>query len=174
MGSIYYSKDKHHPGISIKLADIFLKENDLDWNEDKFNYEYIDDPNLNGMNAQPQKLNLLLISSMLNLPKIYLQNGLNNLFKAIGDNLNMSENCSIDMETLGILQSNNNIVFHIPVKVKKESILKNKVSIRGLMLKSIDKSLNLSITNLNKSENNRYATLLNKSSLNNTKLDNSQ
>ena len=175
MGSIFYSKDKHNSGISIKLADIFLKENDLDWDEDRFNFEKIEDPDLNGMNAQPQKLNLLLISSMLNLPKIYLQNGLNNLFKSIGEKLSLNPNCSIDFGILGILQSNNNLIFHIPVRTKKESIFKNKVSIRGLMLKNVDKSLNLSHMNLNSTENNnRYITLLNKSSLNNTKLENSQ
>jgi hypothetical protein len=115
---------------------------------------------------------------MLNLPKIYLQNGLNNLFKAIGENLNSNKNCSLDLETLGILRSNNNIVFHIPVRVKKDSIFKNKVSVRGLMLKTIDKSLNLSNFNFNMNtttNNNRnYMTLLNKSSLNNTKIENSQ
>lgn len=172
LGNIYYSKDKHNSGISLRLADIFLSENDIQWNEEKFCFENLDDPNLNGQTAQPQKLNLLLISSMLNLPKIYLQNGLNNLFKALGEKLNLNPNCSIDLGIMGILQSNNNVVFHTPVRVKKESIFKNKVSIRGLMLKSVDKSLNFSINN--SSENNRYATLLNKSSLNNTKIENSQ
>jgi hypothetical protein len=115
---------------------------------------------------------------MLNLPKIYLQNGLNNLFKAIGELLNLNKNCSLDLETLGIIQSNNNIVFHIPIRLKKDFIFKNKVSVRGLMLKTIDKSLNLTNVNFNMNtttnNNNRYITLLNKSSLNNTKIENSQ
>lgn len=174
--TIYYSKDKLNPGISLKLADIFLKENDLDWDEDKFYFEKINDPNLNGMKAQPQKLNLLLISSMLNLPKIYLQNGLNNLFKAIGEKLNLNPTCSIDLGILGFLQSDDNIVYHIPIREKKESIFRNKVSIRGMMLKSVDNRLNISSMNMNmnSTDNNRYATLLNKSSLNNTKMENSQ
>ena len=174
LGNIFYSKDKHNSGISLKLAELFLKENELEWDEEKFNFEKIEDPNMNGMNAQPQKLNLLLISSMLNLPKIYLQNGLNNIFRALGETLNLNPDCSIDFGILGILQSNNNIISHTPVRIKKESIFNNKVSIRGLMLKSVDKSLNLSQMNLNSSDNNRYVTLLNKSSLNNTKIENSQ
>lgn len=174
LGNIFYSKDKLHPGISIKLAELFLKENDLVWDEEKFNFEQLEDPNLNGMKAQPQKLNLLLISSMLNLPKIYLQNGLNNIFRALGEKLSLNPNCSIDLGALGILQSNDNLVSHKPIRLKKETFFNNKVSIRGLMLKSIDKSLNFSQLNLNSSDNNRYATLLNRSSLNNTKIENSQ
>lgn len=179
LGNIYYSKDKKYPGISLRLADIFLKENELNWDDIKFNFENIKNPELNGMNAQPQKLNLLLISSMLNLPKIYLQNGLNNLFKSLGEKLSMNPNCSIDLGILGILESSNHSVFHIPIREKKESIFKNRVSIRGLMLKSIDNKMNMSNSNVylntdNNNTNNRYATLLNKSSLNNTKIENSQ
>jgi hypothetical protein len=134
----------------------------------------IPDDNLNGSSAQYQKLNILLISSNLNLPKIYVQKGLNNLFSALGELLKNNNNCKIELGSLGNIDSNDKIISHSPIKIKKESIFNNKLSVKGLLLKSLDKSLNFSNINMNSIENNRYSILLNKSSMNNSKLTDSQ
>lgn len=142
--------------------------------ENKFCFDKIPDDNLNGSNAQTQKLNLLLISSNLNLPKIYVQKGLNNMFTALGELLKTNPNCMIDLGILGNLQLVNKMLSHIPIKIKKESIFNNRVSVRGLLLKSLDKNLGSSQVYMNTMDNNRYSTLLNKSSMNNSKLTESQ
>jgi len=157
---------------------VFLSENELKWDEEKFSFDKISDENLNGNNAEYQKLNLLLISSGLNLPKIYVQKGLNNLFFALGELLKTNGNCNVDLGSLGILLCDNNTLSHRPVKVKKETIFNNRVSVRGLLLKSLDKTLTASHSHAylhtSTGENNRYFTLLNKSSINNSKMNESQ
>lgn len=180
LGSFFYSKDKNYEGISLKLSDLFLKENGLKWDNSKFCYEKIPDDNLNGTNSQIQKINLLLISANLNLPKIYVQNGLNQIFESLSETLVLSSKSSIDLGNLGNIQIENKMMHHIPVKIKKESIFNAKVSIRGLLLKSLEKShssllLNHnSISNSSNLENNRYNNLINKSSITNSKLSESQ
>lgn len=177
MGSFFYSKEKQNEGISLKISDLYLKENEFIWDESKFSFDKIEDENLNGSNAEFQKLNLLYISATLNLPKIYVQKGLNNLFSALGELLTLNANCNIDLSTLGNLVIDNKKLSHIPIKVKKETIFNNRVSVRGLLLKSLDKSLASSHGHLHTSagiENNRYSTLLNKSSVNNSKIAESQ
>jgi len=177
LGSIFYSKEKFNEGISIKISDLFIKENELSWDENKFCFDKIADENLNGLNAEYQKLNLLFISSTLNLPKIYLQKGLNNLFSALGELLNLNSNCNVDLGSLGSLLCDNKKLWHVPIKVKKETIFNNRVSVRGLLLKSLDKSLAASNKYLHTSadnENNRYCTLLNKSSVNNSRFTESK
>lgn len=103
-----------------------------------------------------------------------MQKGLNNMFTALGELLKTNSNCMIDLGVLGNLQSVNKTLSHIPIKIKKESIFNNRVSVRGLLLKSLDKSLGSSQVYLNTMDNNRYSTLLNKSSMNNSKLTESQ
>lgn len=147
------------------MSDLFLSENDLKWEEGKFSYDKITDPNTNGSMAQIQKLNLLFISSELNLPKIYVQNGLNNIFKSLADLLNIHPSCNIDLGSLGSLQSNQKIICHVPIKMKKEIIFNNRVSVKSLLLKSMDKNLNFSVSFVQ--ENNRY----NQNSLNNSKIN---
>jgi len=153
---------------------MFLKENELKIDENKFSFDKIPDENLNGTNAQFQKLNLSLISSNLNLPKIYVQKGLNNLFSGLGELIKNNPYCTVDLGSLGNLNCLNKSLSHSPIKIKKESIFNNRVSVRGLLLKSLDKSINFSSAYLNTMENNRYTTLLNKSSMNNSKLTESQ
>lgn len=180
LGSIFYSKEKLNEGISMKISDLFLKENELKWDENKFSFEKIPDENLNGANAEYQKLNLISISSSLNMPKIYVQKGLNNLFSALGELLKTNDNCSLDLGSLGTLYCENKTLSHSPVKVKKETMFNNRVSVRGLLLKSLDRNLAASHqgylqTSIGVGENNRYFTLLNKSSANNSlKMSDSQ
>jgi len=156
----------------MKISDLFLKENELKWDENKFSFDKIQDDNLNGTNAEYQKLNLIYISSSLNLPKIYVQKGLNNLFSALGELLKTYAKCNLDLGSLGSLLCDNKTLSHVPLKVKKETIFNNRVSVRGLLLKSLDKNLSGSqhgyLNTIEGVENNRYTTLLNKSSVNNS------
>lgn len=180
MGSFFYSKEKFNEGISLKISDLFLNENELIWDENKFSFEKIQDESLNGNNAEYQKLNLIFISANLNLPKIYVQKGLNNMFSALGELLKTKANCNVDLGSLGSLMCEEKTLSHAPVKIKKETIFNNRVSVRGLLLKSLDKSLAKPHGFLHTSaaaaasENNRYSTMLNRSSVNNSKMSESQ
>lgn len=165
---MFYIGEKQIEGISLKLSDIFLKENYLKWDESKFYFEKLPETKFNSSLASIQKLNLLLISSELNLPKIYVQNGLNNLFKSIGFLLTTNLNCILDLGILGNLHCSNKIVHHTPTKQKKEIIFNKKASVKALLLKNFNeniipkktlnygKSINFNSTmnnNLNKSSN---------------------
>jgi len=136
-----YVAEKGLEGISLKLSDIFLKENDLKWDETKFYYEKLPETKFNPNLATVIKINLLLISSELNLPKIYVQNGLNNIFKSIGILLNSNFNSIVDLGVLGNLYSINKVISHTPTKQKKDLIFNKKASVKSLLFKNFDESI---------------------------------
>jgi hypothetical protein len=133
LGSMFYVVDKQFEGISIKVSEGYLKENDLRWDDSKFYYEKIPDVKVNSNVAQVQKLNLLAIASELNLPKIYVQSGLNNLFKAVAFLLSSSASCLIDLGFLGNLHCVNKGVYHIPTKLRKDSMFNKKTTVKALL-----------------------------------------
>jgi hypothetical protein len=128
--------EKGSEGISLKLSEMFLKENDLKWDENKFCFEKLPPEKFNAASSTIQKLNLLHISSELNLPKIYVQTGLNNIFKAIGSILNTNNNCCLDIGSLGNLHCLNKTTYHVSSKIKKDNLFNRKASIKSLLFKS--------------------------------------
>jgi len=146
---MFYISEKQIEGISLKFSDLFLKENDLKWDESKFYFEKLPETKFNSSLASIQKLNLLLISSELNLPKIYVQNGLNNMFKSIGIMLNSNINCVVDLGILGNLHCYNKLIHHIPTRQKKDIIFNKKASVKALLLKNFDENVIMKKTSLN-------------------------
>ena len=140
-GNMFNVHDKQNEGISLKLSDMFLKENELKWDDTKFWYEKLPESKFNSNIVIVQKLNLLLISSELNLPKIYVQSGLNNIFKSIGSILNSNTNNIINLGSLGHIHSKLKIIHHISTKIKKETIFNRKASIKSLLIKNQDDNL---------------------------------
>lgn len=133
---MFHVNEKGSEGISLKFSDMFLKENDLKWDENKFYFEKLPEEKFNASSATIQKLNLLHISSELNLPKIYVQTGLNNIFKAIGSLLNQNFNCCLDIGSLGNLHCLNKTVYHVTSKIKKQNFFNKKASVKSLLFKS--------------------------------------
>lgn len=168
---MFYIAEKNIEGVSLKLSEMFQKEHDLKWDESKFYFEKLPETKFNTSLASIQKLNLLLISSELNLPKIYVQNGLNNVFKSIGFLLNTNFNCVVDLGILGNLHCLSKSIHHTATKQKKEIIFNKKASVKALLLKNFDeniipkKSLNYGKSiNLNGTVNNNYNNFNSKSS----------
>lgn len=131
-GTMYQVSDQTFEGVSMKLSDYFLKENNLKWDEWKFCYDKVGD----SKNSNPikiQKLNLLAISSELNLPKVYVQTGLNNMFMSIGSILNTTQACIIDLNGLGNVYGNNKVVYHTPPKIKADGFFNNKTKVKTLL-----------------------------------------
>jgi hypothetical protein len=156
---MYYVADKQFEGISLKLSEVFLKENDLRWDETKFYYEKLPEVKFNSSVAQVQKLNLLSIASELNLPKIYIQSGLNNLFRAVASLLTSSSSCLLDLGFLGNLHSVNKLIHHIPTKLKKDSLLRKKTTIKTLIGKYKEKDNSTTNSGLNLVSNNHLGLL---------------
>lgn len=150
---MYYISEKQQEGISMKFSEMFLKENELKWDDSRFTFENLPENKFNYSMASVQKLNLLLISSELNLPKIYVQSGLNNMFKTIGMILSSNLSCVIDLGVLGIVHGNKKVIHQVPTKQRKESIFNKKASIKSLLLKNYDENLNYNKKNSTKKFN---------------------
>lgn len=142
LGTMFNVIDQNFEGVSLKLSDYFLKENNLKWDEWKFCYDKLQDPKTNFNSAKIQKLNLLAISSELNLPKVYVQTGLNNIFSSLGNILSNVSLCAIDLGSIGNLHGANKVVYHSPSKVKRDNMTNSKTTIKTLLrnkkLKGID------------------------------------
>lgn len=128
LGIIRFIDDKFNHGINIKIADQLLSEFHLKWDDSRFNCERDVSPNQNMM-----KLNLLAIGANLNIPKIYINNGLHYLFKASCFLLSESKTCVIDLGILGNLYSKNGLVFHIPSNIKSVNLNNKKITIKTLL-----------------------------------------
>jgi len=110
-----------------------------------------------------QKLNLLLISSEINLPKIYVQNGLNNIFRSMGLLLKTNFNCVLDLGIIGNLHCLSKSIYHTTTKKKKQNIFNKKASIKALLLKNFEENIipkklqnNDKFVNSNNSINNNF------------------
>ena len=121
-------KDKSSNVISLRLSDLFLKENELRWDETKCNID-----NKQNNKSAVQKLNILALSSELNLPKRFVQSGLNNLFNAIANLLSANQNCVIELGSIGNLYSNNRFIYHLPMKIKNENFFVKKKTVKALL-----------------------------------------
>ena len=147
---MFMVKDKSANVISLRLSDLFLKENELRWDETK----NVDNKQNN--KSAVQKLNILALSSELNLPKRFVQSGLNNLFNAIANLLSLNPNCAIELGNIGNLYSNNRFVYHLPMKIKNENFFVKKKTVKALLGKyneemttkdQIDQSLSKLLSN---------------------------
>ena len=130
LGIIRHIDDKSNYGINIKISDSLLNEFSLKWDESRFNCEKDISPRINML-----KLNLLAIGANLNIPKIYIHNGLQNLFKACLFIISEHKVAVIDLGPLGNFYSKNHIVFHLPSKVKNQISSTGKISIKTLLEK---------------------------------------
>ena len=80
---MFYVSERPCEGIVLSLSNYFLKEYGLTWDEEnspankQYQLKYASNE------PQKQKINYIAISGELNTKKIIVQNGLNNLFKAI-------------------------------------------------------------------------------------------
>ena len=132
-GNMFYISEKQNEGISVKMTDFFLREHNLRWNETKSTYESLYKVKYENVQPKTEKLNYIVISTELNTKKILVQNSLNNLFKAIGYLLETTTNCLIDLGILGQFICNNKLVYHIPSKLKNDSISNKKTTIKSLI-----------------------------------------
>ena len=135
-GNMFYvpeKQKKQNEGISVKLTDFFLREHNLKWNEAKSTYESLYSAKYENTQPQTEKLNYIIISTELNTKKILIQNGLNNLFNAIGYLLESTPNCLIDLGILGQFISTNKVVHQIPSKLKSDSVSNKKTTIKSLI-----------------------------------------
>ena len=132
-GNMFYIAEKQNEGISVKMTDFFLREHNLRWNETKSTYESLYKMKYENVQPKTEKLNYIVISTELNTKKILVQNSLNNLFKAIGYLLETTSNCLIDLGILGQFICNNKLVYHVPSKLKNDSISNKKTTIKSLI-----------------------------------------
>lgn len=130
---MFYIAEKQNEGISVKMTDFFLREHNLRWNETKSTYESLYKMKYENVQPKTEKLNYIVISTELNTKKILVQNSLNNLFKAIGYLLETTSNCLIDLGILGQFICNNKLVYHVPSKLKNDSISNKKTTIKSLI-----------------------------------------
>ena len=160
-GKMFYCSEKPNEGIIIKFSDLFLKEHNL--KTDNKNSIYEKQYKVKFGNSQPQieKLNLIAISNELNIKKILVQNGLNNLFNVIGYLLENNPKIQIDLGLLGIVHANNLNINHVPSKVKNESNTNKKTTIQSLMerIKKPENEKNENEENHEKFENNEEEAL---------------
>jgi len=117
-------KNAQLEGITLKLNDSFLKQHSLKWDDSRFNTEKYVSTILHVNRQQVQKINIFAISNELNLPNIYVQTGLNNIFKAIGTILSTNNNCIIELGPLGNIYCLNRLVYHHPSKNKNDPTIK--------------------------------------------------
>lgn len=130
---MFYVSERPCEGIVLSLSNYFLKEHGLTWDEEnspankQYQLKYASNE------PQKQKINYIAISGELNTKKIIVQNGLNNLFKAIGYLLQTHSNCQIDLGVLGTLTSVNRLVSQTPNKVKGDAVMNKKTTIKSLI-----------------------------------------
>ena len=129
-GNMFYVAEKENEGISLKLTDFFLKNHNLKWNEAKSKYENLYSSKFQNTQPQIEKLNYIIISTELNTKRVLVQNGLNNLFNAVGYLLETTPNCLIDLGILGQFISSNKIVYQVPSKLKSDSESNKKTTIK--------------------------------------------
>ena len=132
-GKMFYVSEKTNEGILIKFSDFFLKEHNLKIDEKKSIYDKQFKLKYSNLQPQIEKLNLIAISTELNTKKILVQNGLNNLFNTIGYLLQNNHICTIDLGILGIIHSNNLIIYQIPSKVKNDAVMNKKTTVQSLI-----------------------------------------
>jgi len=128
-GNMFSIKDSQLEGITLKLNDSFLKQHNLKWDDSRFNTEKYVSTILQVNGQQVQKINIFAISNELNLPNIYVQTGLNNIFKAIGTILTSNNSCIIELGVMGNLFCLNKMVYHLPSKNKNDSTIKKVINI---------------------------------------------
>ena len=112
----------------------------LEWIQDKYEFPFYwyrqIDKNIEfkqTSKSMTHKLNILALSSELNLPKRFVQAGLNNLFASIAFLLESNQNCVIELGNLGNLFSNNRFVYHLPMKIKNDNFFIKKKTVKALL-----------------------------------------
>ena len=114
-------------GINLKINDDFLNDYSLKWNTDKFNTEMEITSSSNIV-----KLNIGIIGDNLNIAKIYVQNGLQNIFKGCMNILSENNTSVIELGVLGNIYCQNKKVFQIPMKINNDSNARKKITIRTM------------------------------------------
>jgi len=132
------------------MAEPFLKENGLTWNDSKISVDEILKNKILNSNNLTQKLNILSIAADLNLPKIYVQNGLSNIFKSIGYILGSNLDCVIELSHLGNIYTKNKLTYHIPTQIKKESFFVKKATVKSLLGKTKEQRVVINRDNFDK------------------------
>jgi hypothetical protein len=132
-GTMYNVEDKQYEGISTRLSELYLKEHDLIWDNSHFSYEKLPEIKYNSGSKNIKNSNVLTISTDLNLPKIFVQDGLYSLFRSIGNLMSSVTSCVIDLGVLGSLYCNVRSVYHVPSKMKKENIFNKRTTVKALL-----------------------------------------
>ena len=106
---MFYVSEKPLEGIVLKLTSYFLKEHGLTWDanspaDKQYSIKY------SNTEPQNQKLNYIAIARELNSKKILVQNGLNNIFNAIGYLISQNPNCQIDLGIIGSIKFTNMVL----------------------------------------------------------------
>lgn len=133
LGIIVNIHEKTNAGINLKISDSFLNDYGLRWDETRFNCE----KECSNSTAPHVKLNAIVIGSNLNVPKIYIQNGLQNIFRACLVILSENKTSVVEMGVLGNIYCQNKAVFQVPCKLKKDIISNKKITIRTLIERPI-------------------------------------
>ena len=129
---MFYVSEKPLEGIVLKLTSYFLKEHGLTWDcnspaDKHYAIKYAN------TEPQNQKLNYIAIARELNSKKILVQNGLNNIFNAIGYLISQNPNCQIDLGIIGSIVSSNKVVTQFPNKLKGDAVMNKKTTIKSLI-----------------------------------------
>jgi hypothetical protein len=130
---MYNVEDKQYEGISLRLSELYLKEHDLEWDNSHFSYEKLPEIKYNSGSKNIKNSNVLTISTDLNLPKIFVQDGLYSLFRSIGNLMTSVTSCVIDLGVLGGLYCSARSVYHVPSKIKKENIFNKRTTVKALL-----------------------------------------
>lgn len=126
-----FIRDKQFEGIHVKLTLPFLEKHKLSWDQTKASLEEIFLSSVNP-SALKQKLNMLALGVDVEIPKLYIQAGLSNLFDTVGDILGMQQNLTLDLGELGTFFSNEGQIHHLPSRAKKDPGNNKKTKIRNL------------------------------------------
>jgi len=121
-------KNSKFTGIVVKLAQEFLHKYELTWNDKKFDKAELFEKTIKDPDRHKFKLNPIMITKKLNLPKKYITVVLYNIFDVIGLFLQNCKECVIELSQLGSLNVKLKTVFHYQRtkwKIGKYSIHKN-------------------------------------------------
>lgn len=124
---LYYSKGKEGESINLRFSEHILSEFNLVWDEGRTIKKR------NELELNNVKFNINYISKGINIQKIYIQNGLQNIFKAALSLLYENEICVVEIGILGNLYSQKRKIFHVPCKNINDLSKNKKFSIRMLM-----------------------------------------